>query len=115
MADLLCLTPSDSLIFSNCLASLPLSSISTLIFFSKSRYHLEYTRYKLIFKYNLCIIRGGDMQQLPLELKVTVGQIGHSLRVTIPKVMADTLGIKKGDVVGLSLTDGEIKLRKLGR
>jgi AbrB family looped-hinge helix DNA binding protein len=51
--------------------------------------------------------------QVPLELKVIVGKLGHSLRITLPKPMTDQLGIKKGDTVGLSLTDGEITLRKL--
>ncbi len=53
------------------------------------------------------------MQTMPLELKVIVGRVGHSLRVTIPKDIADTLNIKKGDTLAMRLTDGEIVLRKV--
>jgi len=53
--------------------------------------------------------------QVPLELTVKVGKLGHSLRITLPKPMTDQLNIKAGDTVGLSLTDGEIKIRKLER
>jgi len=69
----------------------------------------------LIFKYNPSIIKVGRMQKMPLELKVIVGEIGHSLRVTIPKDMAEALDIEKGDIVGLRLTDHEIIMRKIKR
>jgi len=51
--------------------------------------------------------------QVPIELKVKVGRVGNSLRVTLPKPVLDQLNIKEGDILGLSITDGEIVLRKL--
>ena len=42
---------------------------------------------------------------VPIKLKVTVGQVGNSLRISIPKPIIDQLGIKKGDTVLLSIDD----------
>lgn len=50
---------------------------------------------------------------MPVEFEVTVSQVGHSLRVTIPIQVAKALGVKKGMKLGLTLTDSKIELRKL--
>ncbi len=51
--------------------------------------------------------------QVPIELKMKVAKIGNSLRITLPKPITDQLKIKAGDILGLSLTDGEIIVRKM--
>jgi len=50
---------------------------------------------------------------MPVEFEVSIVQVGNSLRITIPKVVVKAMGLKKGGKIGLSLTDHEIKLRKL--
>lgn len=50
---------------------------------------------------------------MPVEFEMYVVQVGNSLRVTIPKEIVRAIGLKKGMKVGLSLTDSEIRLRKL--
>ena len=50
---------------------------------------------------------------MPIELQVRVGKVGNSLRITIPRPITDKLKIKKADSLGVTLTDGEIVLRKL--
>ena len=42
---------------------------------------------------------------VPIKLKVTVGQVGNSLRISIPKPIVDQLKIKKGDVVYLTIDE----------
>jgi len=42
---------------------------------------------------------------VPIRLKVTVGRIGNSLRISIPKPIIDQLGIKKGDSVFLTIDE----------
>jgi AbrB family looped-hinge helix DNA binding protein len=51
---------------------------------------------------------------MPIEFEVSLVQVGNSLRVTVPKEVVRALHLKKGDKLGLSLTDSEIKLRRLG-
>lgn len=48
-----------------------------------------------------------------IELKVKVVKVGNTLRVAIPKDVAESLEIKAGDTMGLSLNDKQIVLRKL--
>ncbi len=55
----------------------------------------------------------GYPKNMPVEFEMSVVQVGNSLRVTIPKELARAVGLKKGMKVGLSLTDSEIRLRKL--
>ncbi|MGA2460461.1 MAG: AbrB/MazE/SpoVT family DNA-binding domain-containing protein [Candidatus Bathyarchaeia archaeon] len=50
---------------------------------------------------------------MPIEFKMKLVMIGHSLRVTVPKEIAEALGLKEGDTLGLSLTDSEIRVRKI--
>jgi len=42
---------------------------------------------------------------VPIKLKVTVGQVGNSLRISIPKPIVDQLNIKKGDIVYLTIDE----------
>lgn len=44
-----------------------------------------------------------------------MSKVGNSLRVTIPKPVVEGLGLKKGDMLILSVTDGEIKFHKARR
>jgi antitoxin component of MazEF toxin-antitoxin module len=50
---------------------------------------------------------------MPVEITVKVGKVGNSLKVTIPQEMTYYLDIKEGDMLGLTLTDKQIVLRKL--
>jgi putative addiction module antidote len=40
-------------------------------------------------------------------------KVGNSLRITIPKEIVEALGLKEGDILGISLTDSQISIRKL--
>jgi len=42
---------------------------------------------------------------VPIKLEVTVGRVGNSLRISIPKPIIDQLGIEKGDKVLLSIDE----------
>ena len=42
---------------------------------------------------------------VPIKLPVTVGRVGNSLRISIPKPIVNQLKIKKGDVVYLTIDD----------
>jgi putative addiction module antidote len=48
-----------------------------------------------------------------IEFKMKLVKIGHSLRVTVPKEVVEALGLKEGDTLGVSLTDSEIRVRKI--
>lgn len=50
---------------------------------------------------------------MPMQFKVKVVKIGNSLRITIPKEIAESIGLRKGDNVGLIVVDGEIRARRL--
>jgi putative addiction module antidote len=49
---------------------------------------------------------------LPIELKVKVVKIGNSLRITIPKEVAEALGLRQGDVVYVGLSKARMVVRK---
>jgi AbrB family looped-hinge helix DNA binding protein len=49
---------------------------------------------------------------MPLKLEVSVMQVGSSLRITIPKQVAAHLGLKKGDIVLISVDNGHAILEK---
>jgi len=49
---------------------------------------------------------------MPLRIKVKVGKVGNSLRITIPKEVAEQLGIEKGDILLVGLTDSKILIEK---
>jgi len=50
--------------------------------------------------------------KMPLKLKVIVGKVGNSLRITLPSPITEQLDIKKGDTLELSLTDSKILVQK---
>jgi putative addiction module antidote len=49
---------------------------------------------------------------LPVEFKVKLSKVGNSLRATIPKPVVEGLGLKEGDILVISVSDGEIRIRK---
>lgn len=50
--------------------------------------------------------------ELPLKLKVIVGKVGNSLRITLPSPITEQLDIKKGDTLALSITNSKILVEK---
>ena len=50
---------------------------------------------------------------MPIEFKIKVVKIGNSLRMTIPKEIAEALNLAEGNVVGVSLDDCRIIVRKI--
>ncbi len=50
---------------------------------------------------------------MPVEFKMKLVKVGNSLRVTIPAEICDALKLSEGDTLGLTLTDGEIRVRKV--
>ena len=48
-----------------------------------------------------------------LELKVKVVKIGNSLRITIPKEVAESLSLKEGDTVSIGLDDSRMIVRRI--
>jgi AbrB family looped-hinge helix DNA binding protein len=49
---------------------------------------------------------------MPVRFEVKLAKIGNSLRVTIPKPIADALGLNSGETVAIWVTDSEIRIRK---
>ena len=49
---------------------------------------------------------------MPIEFKVKVGSVGHSLKITIPKEICEALDIKAGDTLAITVTDSEMVVRK---
>ena len=49
---------------------------------------------------------------MPLTIPVKVVKIGNSLRMTIPKPVAQALGIKEGDVLDVGLTNGSMMVKR---
>lgn len=52
--------------------------------------------------------------QMPIRFEVSVMQVGNSLRITIPKQVAQHLEIKKGDKLVMYSDNGHIILEKKG-
>ena len=52
---------------------------------------------------------------MPVQFKMKLSKVGNSLRLTIPKPVVDGLGLKEGEMLVLFVSDGEIRVRKLGR
>lgn len=63
-----------------------------------------------IFKYIL-----GIYEFMPVEFKIKVVKVGNSLRITIPKEIAEAIKLKVGDVVGISLDNSRIIIRKISK
>ena len=49
---------------------------------------------------------------LPVKFKIKVVQVGNSLKVTIPKEIAEHIKLKKGDTVLLYVDDHKVILEK---
>jgi AbrB family looped-hinge helix DNA binding protein len=49
---------------------------------------------------------------MPVVFRVKVGMVGHSLKVTIPKEVAEALELTTGDSVLMEVTDHELVVRK---
>jgi len=52
---------------------------------------------------------------MPVEFKIKVVKVGNSLRITIPKEIAEAIKLKVGDVVGISLDNSRIIVRKISK
>ena len=50
---------------------------------------------------------------MPVKFKVSVMQVGKSLRITIPKEIASHVNLKKGDTVSLWADNSHIILEKM--
>jgi putative addiction module antidote len=50
---------------------------------------------------------------MPIQFKMKLARVGNSLRVTIPKPVADGMRLREGDTLAISVTDSEIRIRKL--
>lgn len=49
---------------------------------------------------------------MPIIFKIKVVRVGNSLRITIPKEVAEALDLKKGDTVSITLTNSEFVVKK---
>lgn len=49
---------------------------------------------------------------MPFELKVRLGMVGNSYRVTIPIDMIVDLGWEVGDILRIGMDNGKITIRK---
>ena len=52
------------------------------------------------------------MLKIPLTISVKVVKIGNSLRMTIPKPVAQALELKEGDTVDVGITDSSMIVKK---
>jgi len=50
---------------------------------------------------------------LPVEFEIKVVKVGNSLRITIPKEICKAIGIIEGSTVGLIVTNGDFRVRKI--
>ena len=51
---------------------------------------------------------------MPLTIPVKAVRIGNSLRMTIPKPVAEALGIAEGDTLDVGVDDGSMVVRRRG-
>jgi AbrB family looped-hinge helix DNA binding protein len=51
--------------------------------------------------------------RLPVKFRISVVQVGKSLKITVPKELCDHLGLKKGDKVEVWTDDNELVVRKV--
>jgi hypothetical protein len=49
---------------------------------------------------------------MPFELKVRLGRVGNSYKVTIPVDMINDLGWDEGEILRIGMDDGVVKIRK---
>ena len=48
----------------------------------------------------------------PVEFEISVVKVGNSLRMTIPKPIAKAMNLSKGDTLLVSMTNGDMVVRK---
>lgn len=51
---------------------------------------------------------------MPFEFKVKLGAVGHSLKMTIPKEVAEYLELSDGDIMVITLKDHIMEVKKKG-
>ena len=49
---------------------------------------------------------------MPVEFEISVVRVGNSLRMTIPKQIAKAMNVVKGDTLLVSMTNGDMIVRK---
>ncbi len=49
---------------------------------------------------------------MPIEFQIKVVKVGNSLRMTIPKQIARAMDLIKGDTLLVSMTNGDMIVRK---
>lgn len=49
---------------------------------------------------------------MPVKFKMKLTKVGNSLRMVVPKEIAETLDLKPGDIVEVSLTNHQILVEK---
>ncbi len=49
---------------------------------------------------------------MPIEFQISVVKVGNSLRMTIPKQIARAMALVKGDTLLVSMTNGDMIVRK---
>ena len=49
---------------------------------------------------------------VPVKFKIKVGKVGNSLRVVIPKEIAEHASLEKGDTIEMWADDGRIMIEK---
>jgi putative addiction module antidote len=49
---------------------------------------------------------------VPVKFKIKVGKVGNSLRVVIPREIAEHVGLKKGDTIEMWADDGHVIIEK---
>lgn len=49
---------------------------------------------------------------MPVEFEISVVKVGNSLRMTIPKQIAKAMNLSKGDILLVSMTNGDMIVRK---
>lgn len=68
----------------------------------------EYTRFKYISK------AYGELTDLTtIEFRMKAVKIGNSIKVTIPQEICEALGVKEGNILGVSVDDSRVVVRKL--
>ena len=50
--------------------------------------------------------------KMPIEFEISVVKVGNSLRMTIPKQIAKAMNLKKGDTLIVTMTNGDMVVRK---